>query len=230
MSPATLIFMDKKFSKWGKRFLHQMYGDAMARRDFRLRKVLLYANSAVRGNITDYSFASLTDSENFDITDPTLSAFVQPLKWVYDHTPNILGDADDNPAEQHDYKFEQWANKYLYRVFDEVVTLQHTPDMCNYRLWNDLRDAATIVGDEGVFDSFIEYERVCEDSIRIDNEMLVDFVKPLRYLYRLKHQPYSTSSNGDAVLGGTNHICTYCGTGYIGKGGWCGICGILYDG
>ncbi len=178
---------DSAFMTWAHRYLCQFWDMIVApgrKRwqdiDFKMwdefRDATIHTNtSKVFFSIRSFNkFSNPKYNWNSRIHHAVMKDWVAPLIFLYKKSRKV----------KNRLGFKSFANEYLRRLYNEVISVSNDVEMCNIFLWNEIRNAASTCGKARIFIDFNRYEAIPADSFHIDNPDLAEFSVPIRYLYK----------------------------------------------
>jgi hypothetical protein len=215
------LFSDKKFVQWATLYINKMAYHAAVCKRFEMTHALRREAHAIRHPIFDVQWTEFYkynfDSCNkMDIKASQVRSLLKPLWSLFCNYPDSIDGEDDmgkgNKSRSRrnrkkkinkmlrEANFVIWANRYLMRVYCEVIKCAALPEVRNPFLISELQSAATFTG-MGHFFRFANYADIDVSNFRIDNPRLLDFLRPLRYIY-----DNSTASRQAITVGTTQHV------------------------
>ena len=111
------------------------------------------------------------------INHQAMKDWVDPLMFLYKKSPNHKG--------SDRLQFKYFANQYLRRLYNEVISVSGDFESYNVFLWNEICTAAgSVNGKAQIFIDFGKYESLPSSAFHIDNPDLELFIEPIKYLYK----------------------------------------------
>lgn len=187
--PTEMIPSETYFEQWAHNYLCRFWERVVipGRKSWpsidwflwsEFKEAVFHTNKS-QGFFDIHSFRKYRDPKrnwNARIHKPMMKDLVAPLRFLYKKKRKAR-----RGSKLH---FRTFANDYLRRLYNEVVSVSGDDSKCNIYLWDEIRTAASMCGMGVIFSNFDKYESIKPDSFHIDNPDLADFGVPLRHIYK----------------------------------------------